>query len=72
MIKEQYKSLGNKKFEGDDETKRVEEMKTIIDLLSSYGNQGVSAILELLPNTNASEIRTYGCRKIEQMKKSLE
>jgi hypothetical protein len=69
MIKQQYKSLGNKKLEGNEESKRIEEMNTIIDLLSNYGNQGVSAILELLPNTNASEIRTYGYRKIEQMKK---
>jgi hypothetical protein len=70
MTKQQYKSLGNKKFEGDEEKKRIEEMETIIDLLSNYGNQGVSAMLELFPNTNASEIRTYGYRKIEQMKQS--
>lgn len=69
IIKEQYKNLEKNKSGGTDEGKRIEEMKTIIDLLSAYGNQGVSAILGLFTDSTPSEVRTYGYRKIEQIKK---
>jgi hypothetical protein len=51
------------------------ELRSIIDSLSTYGDQGVSAILDLFedsddPNTTPTDVRTYGYRKITEIKKA--
>jgi hypothetical protein len=54
----------------DEEIRKFkEEMKSIIDLFSAYGNHGISAILDLMTITIDPDTRIFAYRKIEQMKK---
>jgi hypothetical protein len=78
LIKKQYsKAIKNlivaTKQADNIQTKSIEEqeIESIIDLLSSYGNKGNLAILELLDDTNIDKIRIYGYKKLtENIKKS--
>jgi hypothetical protein len=72
LVKKQYKKLEDGLSAKNNPTKNMdhdEELKSLIDLLSTYGNRGILAILELLNQTNESNIRIYGYKKMEEIKK---